>query len=76
MPMSPGDVEPVEGERVAARDDRAGGRSTRERQRGDDVVGYEHADDVGIVGGVEVSGLEPVGRRLFARLVAPYAHDR
>jgi len=69
-------IQPVEPERVAARDDHTRVRARRERQQRDDVVGDEDADDVGVVRGLDVVGLEAVGHRLLARLVAAHAHDR
>ena len=76
MPAVAGRVETAEGERVTARDDHArvwrSGASGSER---DHVVGHEDADDVGVVRGLDVVGLEAVGLGLLARVVAAHAHD-
>ena len=70
-------LEPIERERVAARDDHARARrSAAIGSERDDVVGHEDADDVGVARGFDVVGLEAVGLGLLARLVAAHAHHR
>ena len=70
------DLEPVECERVPARHDRARVGSRTEREERNDVVGHEHAQQGGVVGRVEFGGLESVGHRRIAGLVAPHADRR
>ena len=69
------ELEAVERERVAAGDDHEGVVARRDRQRGDHVVGDEHAQHVGVVGGVEVERGEAVGLGRVAAGVGPHADD-
>ena len=74
IPMSPGGLEAVERERVAARHDREPVGGPRERQRRDHVVGHQHAHDVGVARVREVAGREALVGGLLARRVGAHAH--
>ena len=76
MPAVTRRVEPTEPERVAARHDHARVALGSSGKQGDDVVGHEDADDVGVARGLDVVGLEAVGLGLVAGVVAAHAHDR
>ena len=67
-------IEPVERERVAAGDDREPVVGTPQRQRRDDVIGHQHAHDVGRGRVGDLARGEAVGDRLVTRRVGAHAH--
>ena len=69
------EVEPAEGQRVAAGHDDQGVGPGGKRQARDDVVGDEHADHVGVIRPFEVAGGEAIGLGGVPGLVGPDADD-
>ena len=73
-PRVAGRSEPAERQRVATRNDDQRVGPWRDRQRGDDVVGHEQADDIGVARRFDVAGREPVLFGGGSGLVGPHAH--
>jgi hypothetical protein len=66
-------LQTLERQRVAAGHDDEGVGTEGDGQAGDDIVGHEEADDVGVTGGLDVCRREAVGFGRLPRLVVAHA---